>query len=229
MPTDWFRNERWSVEIERHFYKKLNRSRSQRAQYLRIQAYSLAKSEPLVALRLIDEYFATGDTSLVAAAYSDRAMALETLGLIPDAIESHRRSIDWSATHPGHQTVSRLHLPFLIATSGQQEHYDMAIQLLQSPDLKLVFPVEMFLYSTTLAIIFSERGQASSALKFAESALQAAGSRESMLPRHPKLGLVGDRFPNELKRMERLVKAKGQQEPGQGGWIAKLGLKRTHS
>jgi len=224
MPKDWFRNERWSAEIERFFYEKLNRSRSQRAQYLRIQAYSLTKTEPLVALRLLDEYFATGDTFFVAAAYSDRATALETLGLVTEAIEAHRLSIEWSAAHPGYQTVSRLELPFLIATSGQQEYYDLAVQLLQTPDLKLVFPVEMFLYAASLAIIFSKRGEPSNALKFAESALEAAGTRKSTLRGHSGLGLVGNRFPNEVKRMERLVAAKGERESGKGGWMAKLGF-----
>jgi tetratricopeptide (TPR) repeat protein len=224
MPGDWFRNERWSPEIEREFYAKLKRSRGQRAQYLRIQAYSLVKTEPLVALRLIDEYFATKDTSFVAAAYRDQAAALVALGRVTEAIEAHRRSIEWAATHPGFETSSRLELPLLIATRKLAEHYDLAMELLESRDLRLVFPLEVFLHACSLAMIHSERGETLQALECAQLALKAAETSQSPLSRHPGLGLVDDRFAAEVQRMERLVAAKGFKDSEQSGaltWLSK--------
>ena len=53
----WYRNEDWNDEIEDFFYSKLNRARSQREQYLVIQALSLSKTHPNISLRLTREYF----------------------------------------------------------------------------------------------------------------------------------------------------------------------------
>jgi len=78
--SDWFRNEDWSPEIEEQFFRKLGRARSQKAQYLRVQAYTLRKTRPEIALKLLETYFATGDTSFVALAYDDQAAAYTALG-----------------------------------------------------------------------------------------------------------------------------------------------------
>ncbi len=43
--------------IEENFYSKLKRARSQRDQYLAIQALTLADDHPRTSLRLLDEYF----------------------------------------------------------------------------------------------------------------------------------------------------------------------------
>ena len=54
---DWYRNENWNASIEEHFYSKLKRTRTQRDQYLVIQALTLADTYPEVSLRLVNEYF----------------------------------------------------------------------------------------------------------------------------------------------------------------------------
>jgi hypothetical protein len=51
---DWYRNQEWNQEIEESFFEKLKRSRSQKAQYLLIQAYYLVESHPDVVLRLAE-------------------------------------------------------------------------------------------------------------------------------------------------------------------------------
>jgi hypothetical protein len=57
---DWYRNTEWSEEIAERFEAQLKRAR-RKARYLRIQACTLAWSDPLVALRLLDRYFDLGD------------------------------------------------------------------------------------------------------------------------------------------------------------------------
>ena len=47
--TEWFRNTTWDTSIERAFDDKLRRAR-RKEQYLRIQACTLARSHPDVAL-----------------------------------------------------------------------------------------------------------------------------------------------------------------------------------
>ena len=49
---DWFRKRRWDDEVAAQFEAKLKRAR-RKGQYLRLQACTLAKSEPNVALRLL--------------------------------------------------------------------------------------------------------------------------------------------------------------------------------
>ena len=66
---DWFRNENWNPAIEGAFFAKLRRARD-KSQYLRIQACTLARKEPLV-LRLLNEYF-------TQANQFDRAQAFST-------------------------------------------------------------------------------------------------------------------------------------------------------
>ena len=56
---DWYRNKEWNSEIEEFFYMKLKRARTQRYQYIVIQALSLTDNHPDISLRLVDEYFET--------------------------------------------------------------------------------------------------------------------------------------------------------------------------
>jgi len=56
---DWYRNEAWNPDIEKAFFEKLSRARSQRDQYLAIQAIELAPHLPHAALKLVDHYFET--------------------------------------------------------------------------------------------------------------------------------------------------------------------------
>lgn len=51
---DWYRNDEWNHEIEEIFFKKLGRSRSQKTQYLKIQAGYLVESHPDIVLRLAE-------------------------------------------------------------------------------------------------------------------------------------------------------------------------------
>lgn len=51
---DWYRNERWGQEIEEDFFAKLKRSRSQKTQYVKIQAGYLIENYPEITLRLLN-------------------------------------------------------------------------------------------------------------------------------------------------------------------------------
>src|SRR5262249_61122995 len=54
--AEWYRHTECNEEISERFEARLKRAR-RKAQYLRIQACSLARSEPRVALQLLDRYF----------------------------------------------------------------------------------------------------------------------------------------------------------------------------
>jgi hypothetical protein len=59
--------------------KKLARAKD-KSQYLRIQASTLASRYPKAALRLLDQYFASGEHLDMAVAHVDRATAYLCLG-----------------------------------------------------------------------------------------------------------------------------------------------------
>ena len=56
----WFRKSTWDEKIAARFEEKLRRAR-RKEQYLRIQACCLASTFPVIALGLLDRYFAMPD------------------------------------------------------------------------------------------------------------------------------------------------------------------------
>ena len=74
MTVEWFRNTTWNESIQAAFDAKLRRAR-RKGQYLRIQACTLARSHPEIALELLERYLALPDDFDRAQAYVDRAMA----------------------------------------------------------------------------------------------------------------------------------------------------------
>src|SRR5580693_8248935 len=99
MRDDWYRNTTWNDTVERAFNEKLNRARRKES-YLRIQACSLARSHPDVALRLLDRYFTLKDDFDHAQAFVDRATALLALGRVNEAIESYNAALAREAEFP---------------------------------------------------------------------------------------------------------------------------------
>src|SRR5262245_57279217 len=94
---DWFRQTTWSREDEQAFFSRLARSRGSlhKAQYLRIQAYSLAETgnEALVSAalsllnRLLTEF---PEPSQLVAAHFQAARCHERLGDLGAAVNQFR-------------------------------------------------------------------------------------------------------------------------------------------
>ena len=205
---DWYRNTSWNAEIEAAFREKLARSRSSRPQYLCIQASCLARSHPKDALRLIDEYFATGDTFDVPNAWCARAEANIALGSIREAIAAFKEALSWEAEHPGHISTARLDLPMMVAEYRLATEYDYAVEILSSrfqPN-DHQFPATRYWWNGSYALIASERGEVADARVFAERALRAAAQTESPFRYHRGLGLVSDTSDDFGRRLKRLIR-----------------------
>jgi len=196
----------WNEAVERSFNEKLHRAK-RKEQYLRIQACTLARSHPEVALQLLDRYFVLKDDFDHAQAYVDRAKALLALGRINDAIESYNAALAREAEFPNLQTPAYLDLPYLIATRGIREKYDDAIQVLEKYKARLAspiaFPVDCFCWHAAYALITAERNDAASAKEHAQNALEAAALDHSGFRCHPTVGLVTKQYDQVVQKLKK--------------------------
>ena len=201
MMTDWFRNTTWNEDIGRAFDEKLRRAR-RKGQYLRIQASTLARSHPEVALKLLDQYFRLPDEFDDAQAHVDRATALLALGRTNEAIASYEAALAREAAFPNLQTQAYLDLPYLIATRGIREQYDRALQLLRDHEVRLMFPVDRFRWHAASALIAMDENDRLPAKAHAERALEATACEHSGFRYHPSVGLVTEQYDSVIRKLE---------------------------
>jgi len=201
MTTDWFRNTTWNEAVERAFDEKLRRAR-RKEQYLRIQACTLARSHPEVALKLLDRYFEMPDDFDHAQAHVDRARALLVLGRVNDAIASYEVALAREAAFPNLQTQAHLDLPYLIATHGIRGQYERALQLLEVHEARLMFPVDRFRWHAARALIAADSPEAGAAGVHAKRALEAATHEHSGFRYHPSVGLVTEQYDGVIRKLE---------------------------
>ncbi len=205
---DWYRNKSWSPRIEKRFFEKLQRARSQRDQYLVIQALTLARREPDVARRLVDHYFETRTTE-----YDDmrallaRADSYDASGDLGQAIEAYKAVLAREAEFPNHQSNTYATLPYFIARNRIESEYAFALQLLQSDAYAATFPIDLFRQQASLALIYDAQGQDDQARFFAKLALGTANIRKSGFRYHQDLGLVGKGDDETVKKMYQLSAA----------------------
>lgn len=189
----WFRNEEWNSAIEDAFYAKLRRARD-KSQYLRIQACVLAKKEPSVALRLLEEYFAQTNQFDRAQAFVDAASAYLALGEVGKAVAAYESALAHEKERPAVKTQAYLDLPFLIATQQLVARYEQAMELLEEHKSRLTFPVDVFRWHAAYALMASDVEKPAIARDHARSAIEAASRDHSGFRYHPSLGLVANRY-----------------------------------
>jgi tetratricopeptide (TPR) repeat protein len=201
MSSDWYRNTAWDETIERRFNEKLRRVKL-KAQYLRIQASTLARTHPEAALKLLEQYFETPDDVERAQAHVDRATALQTLGRGGDAVAAYEAALAREAEYPRVETQAHLDLPFHVAVHRLSDHYDRALELLEAHKERLLFPVDHFRWHAAQALIAADKGQAETAVEHRAAALKAAAAQYSGFDSHPRAGLVKDRYNDVIDLLE---------------------------
>jgi tetratricopeptide (TPR) repeat protein len=202
----WFRNPTWNTEIAARFEEKLRRAR-RKEQYLRIQANYLTRSQPDVALMLLDRFFKLPDQWDQAQAHVDRADALVTLGRIEEAIASYEAALAREAGFPNLRTSAYLRLPTLIVERALAHHYDKAMAVLVVHAHEPLFPSHRFQWHSAYALILASRNRDAEAREHARLALDAASQQHSGFAYHPKVGLVDQRHQAMLKNLSRLCDA----------------------
>jgi tetratricopeptide (TPR) repeat protein len=198
---DWFRNTQWNDEIAAQFEAKL-RSARRKGQYLRIQACTLARCEPDVALELLGRYFAQQDERFdEAQAHVDRATALLSLGRMNDALDSYEDALRTEARIPNMLTQAYIELPYAVSVHGVRDRYDRALEILQNHRRRLTFPVDHFKWNAAQAIIAAATGNRDTAREFASTALEYAAKDHSGFRHHPDIGLVSEDHAEALRQL----------------------------
>lgn len=139
----------------------------------------------------------------IAIAHFARARCLVGLSRVDDALAEYRLSLHAERRFPEVGTSAWLELPWLIMSLKMSEFYSEALSILDEfhSDVELGIPILRFRYSAVRAIISAEQGNAPTATKFAQIALEAAACTHSGDARHPKLGLVEKIEPKLRKRL----------------------------
>ncbi len=203
---DWFRNKTWNPKIEKTFFEKLARARSQRDQYLAVQAIELAPHKPRVALKLIDHYFETRkndfDDARALLAKVNAQMALHNE---VEAVSTYKELLAREAEFPNSTTNAYVDYPYLVATRKFEDEYDSALEVLVTRKDDLAFPIRRFKWHASLALILSHRGNESEAREHARQAVEAAEAKKSRFRYHRDLGLVGKEHKSVVKRLIRMA------------------------
>ena len=197
---DWDRNEEWSEEIENKFFEKLKRAR-RKEQYLRIQACTIAGTEPDVALSLLEQYFELNDEFDHAQAYCDMATAYIAKGEIANAINSYGKALERESAFPNLKTDAYILYPLLIVENKLTKLYPSANEVLDEHQKRLMFPVDHFRWHAAKAIIAAEIGSNALAAEHARMAFDAAKIKKSGFRFHQSLGLVGKKYKGVVSEL----------------------------
>jgi tetratricopeptide (TPR) repeat protein len=201
MSDHWYRNTTWDHSIEQAFEAKLRQARD-KEQYLRIQACTLVRSHPDVALELLNRYFALPNDFDHAQAHVDRATALVSLGRIEEAMASYEAALAREALFPKLQTQAYLELPYLIATRKIRNRFARALELLQTHQGRLIFPVDQFRWYAARALIAADTREGEVAEAHAVRALETAAEEHSGFRYHPSVGLVTEQYDEVIEQLK---------------------------
>lgn len=192
---DWYRNKNWNASIEEHFYSKLKRARTQRDQYLVIQALTLADNHPEVSLRLVNEYFESRkDQFDDVRALLAKANAYRTLNDLYGCISAFKEVLGREREFPNHQTGVYLDYPYLVATQKIENEYANALDVLNEHVDRLTFPLDHYKWHASKALINNDGSEA-------QKALEAAKVKKSDFRFHQDVGLVGKEYEKTIKHL----------------------------
>jgi len=203
---DWYRYEEWDDKIEREFFARLNRARSQRDQYLAIQALTLAETHPEVSIRLAQHYFKTrtgdfNDSRVLAA----QGNAYRALGNTRDALASYQAALDRQREFPNLVAVSGTAVAYYIATEKLSDQYELALSLLENESEGSIWPVTVFSWNAAMALLLSAKGNTDVARRYSLGALEAASVSKTELSYHPELGTVEESFAPIIEQLKKIA------------------------
>ncbi|MEZ5489206.1 MAG: hypothetical protein R3F50_02690 [Gammaproteobacteria bacterium] len=193
--SDWYRNKDWNKSIEELFYSKLKRARTQRDQYLVIQALTLSEKHPEISLRLVDEYFTSRESRFEdVRALLARANAFIALGDLDKCVVTYKEILEREKEFPNHLTQVYLDYPYLVATKEIEDEYANALDVLDAHVDRLMFPLDHFKWHASKALINKDGSEA-------KKSLEAAKVKRSGFRFHQDVGLVGKEHAKTIKHL----------------------------
>ena len=201
--ADWYRNEVWNESVSDSFFKKLSRARSQRDQYLAIQALTLAAKDPHAALDLVNHYFETRKEAGYhdAQALLARVRSYTSLGDVEATIEAYKELLKIEEALPNITTGACYEYPYLVARLNLQTEYPLAMSVAKKAATNSVFPVDIYKACAAQAMILNFRGLFQEAQVQARRAVEAAQIKKSGFRYHQNIGLVGREHKNVYKAL----------------------------
>jgi tetratricopeptide (TPR) repeat protein len=213
---DWYRGPIWDLATREHFEQKLSRARTQRAQYLRIKGYELTRADDRsvwaagrgLLQRVLDEH--PDDGIWVIDAHHHLGWSFAREGAYTEAAYHYEASLALQRQRGGSvDPGTRLTLAELVVDAGWEHRYQEAVDLLGdfiSSRPAGLFPIEHFRVLLVEARIAERLGRGDIARRDAERALELLASNESVLPRHPGVGVIrtGEETVRELERLATL-------------------------
>lgn len=211
---DWYRGPAWDPATREHFEQRLSRARTQRPQYLRIKGYELTRADdPLVwapgrrlLKRVLREH--PDDELSVIDAHHDLGWSFARERQYAEAAKHYEVSLALQRQRGGSSDPgTRLALAELLVDAGWEQRYQEAVDLLgdfigSRPGG--LFPIEQFRVLLVEARIAERVGNPEVAKRDAEQALELVAKNESVLPRHPGVGVI--RADKEtFRELERLA------------------------
>lgn len=189
---DWYRNESWDQKTEDFFFSKLSRARSQKSQYLKIQAYYLINSAPDVVLKL-GEYFRSHcqDDFWEQELCLYESKAFYNMGKTSQAIVKVKDALNWLVQKPNIKTDAPYWYAELVLKKEISEEYKPSLEALKAFHYETPFPTTQFNYFSYLAILLNRLNETASAKIQAQEALAWANKDKNLLQntQKQKLGL----------------------------------------
>jgi tetratricopeptide (TPR) repeat protein len=206
----WFRKTSWSAADATEFERRLARSRTQKAQYLHIQAGHLAETgkarlaAPAIELasRCLSEdrhrFFET-------SAHLTIAEANGTLGRRDEALKAYRAAVSAEAKTRGMRCCAYLSYAWFVVTHGLAAEFGNVLKAMESmEDGDLVFPIAQYKFFASLALISQELGDSDNAQRMARNALKAESSA-APFARHREVGIVKNIDKSIQKRIRQIA------------------------
>jgi hypothetical protein len=207
---DWYRKETWSAADAAEFERRLSRSRGQRTQYLKLQAWHLAQTKKPsladAAILLANRYLAEEPNGFFEVeAHLITAEAKTTLQDFPGALQAYRCAVKAETRKRGRRCCAYLAYAWFAASNGLSEEFDDVLKSMESMEqADLVFPMSQYKYFGALALISAEMQDCENARHMARNALEAA-IKSAPFRRHRAVGIVSGIDSVIQKRISQLA------------------------
>jgi len=207
---DWYRKQTWSAADAAEFDRRLSRSRGQRTQYIKLQAWHLAQTKKPrladAAILLAKRYLAEDPNGFFEVeAHLIIAEAKTTLRDFPGALHAYRSAVKAETRKRGLRCCAYLAYAWFAASNGLFEEFDDVLKSMESmQEADLLFPISQYKYFGALALISAERQDCENARRMARNALEAE-TKSAPFTRHKDVGIVSGIDSVTQKRIRQLA------------------------